>query len=82
MRFDGMDAVAVRANRRLPGSVRDRQAMNALPELLLHRPMALAAGGGKVESKDWRLGVGSARDVVRTVAIGADRCFLHPLGNR
>lgn len=81
MRLDGMDAVAIGANRRLPVSARDGLAVNALLELPLDRAMALAAGIGNVEFEYRRLGVSRGQDVVRAVAIGTDCCLLHAFGH-
>ena len=81
MRLDGMDAVAIGANRRLPVSPRNGLAVNALFELPFDRAMALPAGMGHVELEDRRLGVGRRHNTVRAVAIGTDGCLFHTLGH-
>lgn len=81
MRLDGMNAMAIGANRRLPVSARDSLAVNALFELPFDRAMALAAGMGNVEFEYRRLGVSPVHDVVRAVAIGTNGCLLHAFGH-
>ena len=81
MRLDGMNAVAVRANRRLPVSTGNGLAVNALLELPFDRAMALAAGMGNVELEYRRLGVSRSRDVMRAMAISTDGRLLHALGH-
>src|SRR5690242_18231364 len=81
MRLDGMNAMAIGANRRLPVAAGDSLAVNALFELPFDRAMALAAGVGNIEFEYRRLGVSRGHNVVRTVAIGTNGCLLHAFGH-
>ncbi len=72
MRLDGMNAVAIGADGRKIVAPRDGLPMNALIEGLRDLGMALAAGGGDVEFRDWRLGVVRGADRVRAMAVSTD----------
>ena len=76
MRLDRVDSVAVRADRGQPVAARDCLPVNALHEGLVDCRMALAAGGRNIELVDRRLGVVGGKNLVRAVAIGADRGLL------
>ena len=69
MSLDGMNAVAIGADRRESVTPRYRLSMNALIEGLRDLCMALAAGGGDVEFGDWRLGVVRGADRVRAMSV-------------
>ena len=81
-RLDGVNAVAIGADRRLPVAARDGRAVNALHVLLLDVVMALGAGGRNVELVDRRLRIDGAQDVVLAVAVGADRGLVGAGGDR
>jgi len=73
VRLDGVNSVAVGADRRLRVAVADRLAVDALRELLLHPVMALAAGGGNVEFEDGRLVITRGANFMDSVAVRAHR---------
>src|ERR1019366_1260577 len=75
-RLDGVDAVAVGADRGERVAARDGLAVNALGEDGLHSGVALAAGGGDIELVDQRPGGVGGQDRVRAVAVGADGGLL------
>ena len=50
VRLDGMNAVAIGADRGLAIAASDRLAVNALHEFLLHGLVTLGASGGHVEA--------------------------------
>ena len=88
VRLDGVNAVAVGANRRLPVAASDRLAMNALHELLLDGLVTFGTGRRHVELEDRRLGVTGGKNFMRSVAVGAhcsllrtpcDRLAVHAL---
>ena len=80
-RLDGMDAVAVGADRGELVAARDGLPVNALHESVCDIGVALAAGGGHVELGDGRFGVAGGENFVRAVAIGADRGLLRAVGD-
>ena len=81
-RLDGVNPVAVGADRRLPVAARDRLSVNALHVLQLYIVVTLGTGGGDVELVDRRLGIAGAQDVVLAVAVGANRSFIGAGGDR
>jgi hypothetical protein len=72
MRLDGMDAVAIRADRRKAVAPRDCLAVNALIEGLRDLSVALSAGIRDVELRDRRLGIVRRTDRMRTMTVSAD----------
>ncbi len=76
VRLDGVNAVAIGAHWRLPVALRDSLSVDALLEFLGDRVVALAARRRHVELEDGRLRVLGVEDLVRTVAVSADRGFL------
>jgi len=79
--LDGVNAVAVRAHRRLPVCFGNGLAMNALLEFLPDLLVALAAGHRHIELKNGRLRILGVQNFVGAVTIGADRRFLGPVGD-
>ena len=69
--FDGVNAVAVGAHRRLPVAARDCLPVDALRVFLLDVVVALGAGQGNVEFVNRRLGIGGGQNIVLTVTIRA-----------
>ena len=80
-RLDGVDAVAVGADRGELVAARDGLPVNALLEGVCDVRVALAAGGGNVELGDRRFGVAGGENFVRAVAIGADGGLLRAVGD-
>lgn len=75
MRLDRVNAMAVRAHRRHSVAPRNRLSVHTLIECLFDVGVALAAGRGNIELGDRRLGVVGRNDVVRSVAVRANRGF-------
>jgi len=71
-RLDGVDAVAIGADRGERVALGDGLSVDALQEFGFHRLMALATGGGNVELEDGGLVIAGAANFVGAVAIGAD----------
>jgi hypothetical protein len=76
VRLYGVDAVAVGTDGSLGIAARDRLAVDALDEFCFHAFMTLGAGRRNVEFEDRRFGVAGGKDLVRAVAVGADRGLL------
>ena len=55
--------------------------MDALLKFFRNRLVTLAAGSGHVELEDWRLRVFGVENLVRAVAVGADRGFFRSGGD-
>src|SRR5271165_1243096 len=81
-RLDGMYAMAVGADRRLPVALGQRRPMDALYISCLHVGVALAARTGHVGLGNWRLRVRPGQYVMRSVAVGADGRVLRPAVDR
>ena len=75
-RFDRVYAVAIGADRSVGVSGSQRLAVNALCKLSLLIGVALGAGHGNVGAEDRRSEVARAANVMRVVAIRADRGFF------
>ena len=82
VRLDGVNAVAIGADRRLRVAAGDGLPVDALHELGLHRLMALGAGQRNVELEDGRFLVAGAADFVHAVAVGADGGLGGSVGDR
>ena len=67
--LDGVDSVAVGADRRLPIAFRQRRTVNALNVLALDVGVALAAGRWHIGLGDRRLRVGPGQNVMGAVAV-------------
>lgn len=80
--LDRVNAVAVRANGRLPVSFCNGLPVDAPLEFFRDLVVTAAAGLRNVEFKNRRLGVFRIENLVRAVAIGADRGFFRAVGNR
>ena len=78
--LDGVYAVAVGADRSVGIAGGQRLAVNALCKLSLLTGVALGAGHGHVGAEDRRSEVTRAANVMRAVAIRADRGFFVPGG--
>ena len=76
VRFNGVNAVAIGAHRRLPVAFGDGLSVDALFEFLGDRVVTLAAGRRHIELEDGRLGILGVENLVRSVAVGADRGLL------
>src|SRR3974390_554794 len=81
MRLDRGDGMAVGANRSLPVALGDGLSVYALLEFLRDRVVALPAGGWHIELEDRALGVFRVENLVRAVAVGADRGFFRARGD-
>jgi len=68
-RLNGVNAVAVRADGRMPITSSQRLTVNALHKSRLHVRVALAAGCRHIKLRDRRFRVGARQDVVRAVAV-------------
>ena len=76
VRLDRVDSVAVRADRSLPITSRQRLPMNTLDECLLDRRVALSAGRRNIEFVYRRLNILGGKYLVRAMTIAANRgCF-------
>ena len=73
VRLDGVNAVAIGADRGLRVAASDGLAVDALHEFGFHRRMALGAGERDVEFEDGRFLVAGAANFMNAVAVGADR---------
>ena len=72
MRLDRVNAVAIGANRRLPISLGQGGAVDALSIFLRNRIVALTASECHVELEDRRLRILGIENLVRAMAIGAN----------
>ncbi len=79
MRLDRVDSVAVGADRGQAVAARNSLPVNALHEGLRDLGVALAAGGRNVEFINRRLLIVGGKNLVRAVAIRADRGLLRAL---
>jgi hypothetical protein len=80
--LDGVDAMAVRADRRQPIAARNSLPVDAGHEGLRDVGMALAAGGRDVEFVNGRLVFVGGENLVRAVAIGTHGGLLRAVLDR
>src|SRR5205085_9325980 len=73
-RLYGVNAMTVRADRRLRNAPRGCLTVNALDEVAHHLRMAFGAGLRDVGLEDSRQIIRCGQDVVAVMAIGADGC--------
>src|SRR5579862_1451225 len=81
VRLDRVNSVTIGAYRRLPVALRNGLSVDALLEVLRDRVVAFPAGQRHVELEDRGLGVLRVENLVRAVAIGADRGLLGTVRN-
>ena len=81
MRLDGVNAVAIGADRCERIALTDGLAVNALHELGFDRLVALGAGGGNVEFENGGFVVAGAADFMHSVAIGTDGSLGGSIGD-
>src|ERR1035441_2877846 len=82
MRLDRVNSVTVRANRSLCIPARKRLPVNALHEGVVDLRVALAACRRNIELVNRRFPVVGGKNLVRAMAIGADRGLLRSLFHR
>src|ERR1700730_12387290 len=80
--LNGVKARAIGAHRRLPIPFGDRLSGDALLEFFGDGVVTLAAGRWHIELEDRRLRIPGIENLVRAVAIGADRGLLRTGGDR
>lgn len=81
VRLDGVDAVAISADRRLSVAVRDGLSVNAGIEGICDFRVALAACGRHIELVNGRRGLVGGENLVIAVAIGTDGGLLRSVGD-
>ena len=79
--LDGVNSMAIGAHRRLPVALGDGLSVDALVEFLGDGIVTLAAGRRHIELENRRLRVPGVENLVRAVAVGADRGLLRAGGN-
>jgi hypothetical protein len=80
--LDGVNSVAIGTHRSLPVALGDGLSVDALLEFLGDGVVTLAAGRRHIELEDRRLHVLGVENLVRAVAVGADRGLLRAGSDR
>ena len=79
--LDGVDAMAIGTDWRLPICLRDRLPVNTLLKFLRNLLVAFAAGLRHIEFENRGFRVLGVENLMRAVTIGADRSFFRTIGD-